>query len=135
MWLIGGLCQVLGWILLAVALAHGSLVVVQSLCALSLVFAVPLGAHLTVQHIGRRSIVGVCSALVGIVAFVVVGQPQGGITSPGANAWWVAGLISAAAMVVLAGFALQQSALRTGFLAPAMAASNATTLVTSVVLG
>jgi hypothetical protein len=35
----------------------------------------------------------------------------------------------------LVGFALQQSALKTGFLAPAMAASNATTLVISVVLG
>jgi len=35
----------------------------------------------------------------------------------------------------LAGFALQQSALKTGYLAPAMAASNAATLVTSVLLG
>jgi glucose uptake protein GlcU len=35
----------------------------------------------------------------------------------------------------LAGFALQQSALKTGFLAPAMAASNASTLATSVLLG
>ena len=35
----------------------------------------------------------------------------------------------------VAGFALQQSALKTGFLAPAMAASNATTLAVSVVLG
>jgi hypothetical protein len=35
----------------------------------------------------------------------------------------------------LLGFALQQSALKTGFLAPAMAASNASTLVVTVVLG
>ena len=35
----------------------------------------------------------------------------------------------------VAGFALQQSALKTGFLAPAMAASNATTLAVSVLLG
>jgi lysylphosphatidylglycerol synthetase-like protein (DUF2156 family) len=35
----------------------------------------------------------------------------------------------------LAGFALQQSALKTGFLAPAMAASNASTLAMSVLLG
>jgi hypothetical protein len=35
----------------------------------------------------------------------------------------------------LAGFALQQSALKTGFLAPALAASNASTLATSVLLG
>jgi hypothetical protein len=35
----------------------------------------------------------------------------------------------------LAGFALQQSALKTGFLAPAMAASNAATLGMSVFMG
>jgi len=35
----------------------------------------------------------------------------------------------------LAGFVLQQSALKTGYLAPAMAASNASTLVMSVALG
>ena len=35
----------------------------------------------------------------------------------------------------LVGFAMQQSALKTGFLAPAMAASNATTLIMSVFLG
>jgi uncharacterized membrane protein YgaE (UPF0421/DUF939 family) len=35
----------------------------------------------------------------------------------------------------LIGFALQQSALKTGFLAPAMAACNASTLAMSVLLG
>jgi hypothetical protein len=35
----------------------------------------------------------------------------------------------------LTGFALQQSALKTGVLAPAMASANAVTLFTSVVLG
>jgi len=45
--------------------------------------------------------------------------------------WTTYALIASA----LAGFALQQSALKTGFLAPAMAASNASTLVTSVFLG
>ena len=38
-------------------------------------------------------------------------------------------------VTALAGFALQQSALKTGFLAPALAASNAATLVASIVLG
>ncbi|MGZ4692840.1 MAG: DMT family transporter [Acidimicrobiales bacterium] len=193
-WLAGGLCQALGWVLQAVALANGSLVVVQSMCALSLVFALPLGARLTAQHIGRRSMVGASFVLVGIIAFVVVGQPEGGISDPSATAWWISGLLSAVTMALLAGtarrrggalaaalfamsagigfayqaavtkvfvaqlgnglggvlttwttyalilsavagFALQQSALKTGFLAPAMAASNATTLVVSVVLG
>jgi drug/metabolite transporter (DMT)-like permease len=181
-------------VLQAAALDRGSLIVVQSLCALSLVFALPIGVRLTNQHVGRRAIVGAVLALVGIVGFVAVGQPQGGTDQPAASAWWTAGILSVLVIVVVTliarrrrgalsaalfataagigfafqaavtkvwtedlggglsgvlstwttyalvvsavlGFALQQSALKTGFLAPAMAASNATTLVISVVLG
>jgi drug/metabolite transporter (DMT)-like permease len=193
-WLLGGSLQVCGWVLQAAALDRGSLVVVQSLCALSLVFALPLGARLTDQHVGRRAIIGACATLIGIVLFVAVGQPQGGTSQPEAKAWWISGLIIVALMLLLAswarqrrgavsaalfataagigfafqaavtkvfvtqlgyglgailsswttyaliasalaGFALQQSALKTGFLAPAMAACNASTLAASVLLG
>jgi len=193
-WLAGGALQAVGWVLQAVALANGSLIVVQSLCALSLVFALPLGAWLTGQVVGRRSIIGAVFVLLGVIGFVFVGQPEGGTDTPSAEAWWAASLVTVAAIVVLAavgrrrrgplaatlfaaaagfgfafqsavtkvfvdelggglvsvltmwttyalivsalaGFALQRSALKTGFLAPAMAASNATTLVISVVLG
>ena len=193
-WLIGGTLQICGWVLQAAALNEGSLVVVQSLCALSLVFALPLGARLTDQHIGRRSLIGAFATLFGIIGFVAVGQPQGGTSQPESSAWWVSGIIIAALIFLLArlanlrrgalaaamfataaglsyafqaavtkvfvtllgngaaallaswttyaliisalvGFAMQQSALKTGFLAPAMAASNATTLIVSVFLG
>jgi drug/metabolite transporter (DMT)-like permease len=193
-WLLGGSLQVCGWVLQAAALDRGSLAVVQSLCALSLVFALPLGVRLTGQRVGRRSIIGACATLVGIVFFVLVGQPQGGTSQPAAAAWWASGIIIASLMVLLAwlarrrrgavsaalfatsaglgfafqaavtkvfvtqlgyglgailstwttytlilsalaGFALQQSALKTGFLAPSMAASNASTLAMSVLLG
>jgi drug/metabolite transporter (DMT)-like permease len=193
-WLLGGALQVCGWVLQAAALDRGSLVVVQSLCALSLVFALPLGVRLTGQHVGRRSIIGACTTLIGIVVFVAVGQPQGGISQPEASAWLVSGLTITLLMLLLAwlanrrrgalaaalfataaglgfafqaavtkvfmtqigyglgailsswttyalilsalaGFALQQSALKTGFLAPAMAACNAATLAMSVILG
>jgi drug/metabolite transporter (DMT)-like permease len=193
-WLCGGALQASGWILQAAALDRGSLVQVQSICTLSLVFALPLGAWLTNQRVGRRAIAGASAAFVGIVLFVAAGQPEGGISEPSAAAWWSSGLLIAAAMLVLAtlarrrggaiaaalfataaglgfafqaavtkifvteigqglaailsswttyalivsalaGFVLQQSALKTGYLAPAMAASNAATLVASVVLG
>ena len=193
-WLLGGTMQILGWVLQAIALGLGSMVVVQSLCALSLVFALPLGARLTNQHIGRRSIIGASATLIGIVALVALGQPQGGISQPESTAWLTSGLIIITLIVILAGFArrrrgalaatlfataaglsfayqasvtklfvtqigfglgviltswstyaliltalagfaLQQSALKTGFLAPAMAASNAATLAASVILG
>jgi drug/metabolite transporter (DMT)-like permease len=193
-WLMGGLFQVSGWTLQAAALDRGSLVVVQSLCALSLVLALPLGVKFTGQQVGRRSIIGAGATFVGIVAFLGLGQPQGGISQPETSAWWACGLTIVAIMFLLsglarrrrgaiaaalfataagigfgfqaavtkvfvdlignglgviltswttyaliisalAGFALQQSALKTSFLAPAMAASNAASLATSVFLG
>jgi drug/metabolite transporter (DMT)-like permease len=193
-WLLGGTLQICGWVLQAAALDKGSLAVVQSLCALSLVIALPLGKRLTGQYVGRRSIVGASLTLVGLVLFVAVGQPQGGSSQPSSSAWLTAGLFILALMLLLtwqgnrrrgaiaaalfataaglsyafqaavtkvfvtqlgsgvvflltawttyalilsalAGFALQQSALKTGYLAPAMAASNAATLAVSVLLG
>jgi drug/metabolite transporter (DMT)-like permease len=193
-WLLGGALQACGWVLQAAALNRGSLALVQSLCALSLVFALPLGVRLTGQRVGRRAIVGACATLLGIILFVAVGQPQGGTSQPEASAWLTTGLVITGLILLLAwqaqrrrgtvaaalfataaglgfafqasvtkvfvtqlgyglgailstwttyalilsalaGFALQQSALKTGFLAPAMAASNAATLAMSVILG
>jgi len=193
-WLVGGGLQALGWTLQAAALDRGSLVVVQSLTTLSLVFALPLGAWLTDQHIGRTEIVGALAVVAGIVVFLSAGTPSGGTSNPSATAWWTAIVVSAVLVVgpgvlatkqrgaaraalfgvaagvsfglqaavtkvfvneighgvahllgtwstyglivsALAGFVLQQSALKTGVLAAAMGASNASTLVWSVVLG
>lgn len=193
-WLLGGALQACGWVLQALALDRGSFVIVQSLCALSLVIALPLGVRLTDQHVGRRSLVGAFLTLLGIILFVAVGQPQSGTSLPASSAWLTSGLVITMLMLLLAwlasrrrgpasaalyagsagfgfafqaavtkvfmtqigyglvailtswttyalilsalaGFALQQSALKTGFLAPAMAASNAATLAMSVLLG
>ena len=57
-WLAGAALMATGWVVQAMALDRGSLVVVQSLVALSLVIALPLGALLTDQHIGRREVLG-----------------------------------------------------------------------------
>jgi drug/metabolite transporter (DMT)-like permease len=193
-WLAGGGLQATGWVLQATALDRGSLVVVQSLTATSLVIALPLGAHFTDQQISRRVIIGAVAIVVGIVLFLSVGSPQKGTSHPAPVAWWGAGAFGTAIVVVLAksgrsrsgatkallfgsaagvglalqatitkefmtiigngvgdllssweiyalvataviGFILQQSALKTGLLAPAMASSNAVTLFASVVFG
>ena len=193
-WLVGGLLQGGGWILQAAALDRGSLVLVQSICTLSLVFALPLGMRITHQRVGRREVMGAGAVVAGIVLFVCVAQPSSGTTSPGAVAWWTAGLLMTVAIGILMGlgwsgtggrqallfglaagcafafqaavtkvfvgdlhhglgpilsswttyalilsavlgFTLQQSALKTGVLAPAMASSNAMTLFASTLLG
>jgi len=191
-WLAGGMLQIGGWILQAAALDRGPLVVVQALCTLSLVIALPLGARLTNQHVGTRDVLAAVAVLSGIVVFLSAGAPTGGTTNPSAAEWWTAALLalvliggagafgrrrrgatraalfgSAAGVAyalqaavtkvfvgelghgvahllatwstyvlivsAIAGFVLQQSALKTGALAPAMAASNASTLVFSAV--
>jgi drug/metabolite transporter (DMT)-like permease len=193
-WLVGAVLMASGWVLQAMALDRASLVVVQSLTALSLVVALPLGALLTDQHIGRRELGGALLTSLGIIFFIAAGQPQGGTTHPSATSWWIACIVIGVLVIALVGvgirfrgaakaltygaaaglgfglqaavtktfvtevgsgilallsswsvwvlilsaltgFALQQAALKTGVLAPAMASANSVTLFTSVVLG
>jgi uncharacterized membrane protein len=193
-WLLGGAAQVTGWVLQAVALHEGSLVVVQSVTTLSLVIALPLGVRLTDQRVNTAAWAGAVAVAVGIIMFLLAGTPGSGAGTPSARDWWAAGLVTALlaaalsraarnrsasaralcygsaaglafgmqaavtkvftdkvgggldailrswevyALVVtaLVGFALQQSALKAGALAPAMASSNAMTLFASVALG
>jgi len=73
---------------------------------------------------------GVAFALQAAVTKVFVGELGHGVGGL-LSTWSTYGLI----VTALAGFVLQQSALKTGVLAPAMAASNASTLAFSVVFG
>lgn len=193
-WLAGGAMQLAGWVLQAAALDRAPLVVVQSLMALNVVIALPIGARLTDQQITRRVWVGAVAMLLGVIVFLSAGAPQNGTASPAAAAWWSAGiftlvgigllgnlgrhrhaapralLFGAAAGLcfalqaavtkvfvplvgqgaqalltswttyvliasALVGFVLQQSALKTGVLAPATASSNVVTLFGSVLFG
>jgi drug/metabolite transporter (DMT)-like permease len=193
-WLAGGACQMAGWVLQAVALDKGPLIVVQSLTTLSLVIALPLGVRITNQQVGLRVWLGAAAVVIGIVAFLSVGSPTGGTSNPPASAWWSAGIVTVVLVAILArigfrksgatralllgsaagigfalqasvtkvfvtivgqgisamlsswtvyvlaasaisGFVLQQSALKTGVLAPAVASSNAVTLFASVIFG
>jgi drug/metabolite transporter (DMT)-like permease len=193
-WVLGALVQAVGWVLQAVALHDGSLVLVQVLTTLSLVIALPFGAWLTDQHITGRVWLAALAVLAGIILFILVGSPAGGEGSPTARDWWVAGLLTLSLSLVLAvvargrasavqavlfgsaaglsfglqaavtkvftnkvgegvaailrgwevyvligsalvAFALQQSALKTGALAAAIASANALTLLASICLG
>jgi drug/metabolite transporter (DMT)-like permease len=179
-------------VLQAAALDHGSLIVVQSLTAMSLVLALPLGVRLTNQRISGRVWLGALAMVAGIIAFLSVGAPSSGTATPSAAEWVAAGACSSVIVAILVllgrsragapralllgsaagvcyamqasvtkvfvtlvgsgiatyltswtiyvliasalvGFALQQSALKTGVLAPAMGSSNAVTLFMSVV--
>jgi drug/metabolite transporter (DMT)-like permease len=102
-WIAGGLLQGGGWVLQAAALDRGSLVVVQSICTLSLVFALPLGMRITHQHVGRREVGGAAAVVVGIVLFIAVAQSSAGTTTPSAAEWWIAGILMTSAIGILMG--------------------------------
>ena len=86
-WLAGMISQTGGWILQAGALDRGPLIVVQSLTAMSLVIALPLGIWLTKQRIGPREWLGAGAVLVGIMFFLWAGAPSGGTNHPSASLW------------------------------------------------
>ena len=73
---------------------------------------------------------GLCYAFQAAVTKVFVNQLGNGVVYL-LTSWTTYALIISA----LVGFGMQQSALKTGYLTPAMAASNATTLIASVLLG
>jgi drug/metabolite transporter (DMT)-like permease len=73
---------------------------------------------------------GVCFALQAAVTKVFVPLLSGGLARV-LTSWTLYALLASA----LIGFVLQQSALKTGILAPAMASSNAVTLFASIVFG
>jgi hypothetical protein len=73
---------------------------------------------------------GICYGFQAAVTKVFVSLIGNGVM-PLLTSWTTYALIISA----LVGFAMQQSSLKTGHLAPSMAASNAATLITSVLLG
>ena len=77
-WLAGIAVDAVGFGAQATALGIGRLAVVQPLLALQVVFALPLGARFSHQHIGRREITGAAIVTAGIALFLVLSNPEGG---------------------------------------------------------
>jgi drug/metabolite transporter (DMT)-like permease len=86
-WLLGLGADALAYGAQAAALGVGQLVAVQPLLVASVVFALPLGARITHQHIGRREILGAAAVCAGLVVFRLVATPYGGHDDATAAAW------------------------------------------------
>lgn len=90
LWWAGTVGAIAGYVFQALALAHGSLLLVQPLLVSSLLFVLPLSARFSNHHV---SVSDWCWALVLTVAltvFVLVGQPREGHYRPPVPAWSVA---------------------------------------------
>jgi len=105
-WVAGLGADALGYGAQAAALGVGRLVAVQPLLVASVVFALPLGAKITHQHVGRREILGATAVCAGLVIFRLVASPYGGQSDATAAAWVIGiGIIGGlASLLVLASF-------------------------------
>ena len=89
-WLAGVAADGLAFVAQAAALGIGRLAVVQPLLVASVVFALPLGAWLGDQRVGRREAIAAIALLAGLGAFIVVADPSGGHDGASLGAWLIA---------------------------------------------
>jgi drug/metabolite transporter (DMT)-like permease len=89
-WWGGTLVAVGGYGFQALALAHGSLLLVQPLLVSALLFVLPLGARFSKQHVSRADWVWALLLTAALAVFVLVGQPREGHYRPPVPAWSVA---------------------------------------------
>ncbi|HET9892586.1 MAG TPA: DMT family transporter, partial [Mycobacterium sp.] len=75
LWWAGTFAAVAGYVFQAVALAHGSLLLVQPLLVSSLLFALPLSAALCHQRISRTQWSWAMLLTAALAVFLLVGQP------------------------------------------------------------
>jgi drug/metabolite transporter (DMT)-like permease len=89
-WWAGTLGAIGGYVFQALALAHGSLLLVQPLLVSSLLFVLPLGARFSNQHVRGRDWLWALLLTAALTVFVLVGQPREGHYRPPVPAWTVA---------------------------------------------
>jgi drug/metabolite transporter (DMT)-like permease len=109
-WVMGTVSNAAGYALQAVALAYGSLLVVQPLLVCSLLIALPLEARLAHRRLPRSVWVWGLLLAVTLAVFVSLGNPNNGTSHARPGGWLAAGIITAG---VLAG-CLVVAARRTG---------------------
>lgn len=99
-WWLGGVAAVLSAALQAVALALGSVVLVQALQVTALLFALPAYAYLTKQRWTRREWMWAVVLAGAVAVFVVVGDPDAGHTRASLGAWAVVAVVVGPALVL-----------------------------------
>jgi drug/metabolite transporter (DMT)-like permease len=100
-WVAGVAMDALGFACQAAALGVGQIIVVQPLLATMMVFALPLGARVTQQHVGPRQVLAALAVTAGVAAFLVISHPTGGRNEAPLTHWLAVGVPIAAATAVL----------------------------------
>jgi drug/metabolite transporter (DMT)-like permease len=120
-WLIGTASDGLGYVAQAIALAFGSLVLVQPLLAASLLFALPLGAWWAKRRLKRSDGLWALVLTAGLAVFLIAGNPTAGVDSADVDVWLIAAavIIPAAAACVIVASRRPKGALRSVLLGTA----------------
>jgi len=101
-WVGGVGASVAAFALQALALAFGSLSLVQPLIVMEIIFGVPMAIRLRHKSMGPREWGGAVAVVGGVVVFLVVASPRGGHPNPSDLTWATV----VAAVVALAGICL-----------------------------
>jgi drug/metabolite transporter (DMT)-like permease len=86
-WLAGLGFDIAGYVMQWVALTYGSLVVVQPLLVVGLLFALPMKARLSPYRMHGWDWVGALLTTVGLAVFLVVSRPASGYTTVAVETW------------------------------------------------
>ncbi|MDR1634629.1 MAG: DMT family transporter [Bifidobacteriaceae bacterium] len=115
LWWAGALGDALGFAFQAVALAFGSVVLVQPVLVTAMVFALPLAAWWNGRRIHRADLVWALMVVAGLAVFTVVGDSTKGSVSDAVRPWlwpglafglacaglWLVGLVAKGALKAL----------------------------------
>lgn len=104
MWLFGWIAAIGAFVFQAAALNHGQLSVVQAVLVTELVFGLVLRRLWIGQTIRAAAWISAAVTCVGLAAFVLLDEPEGGTPMPSTHEWVgvLAGLGGAAALMALA---------------------------------
>jgi drug/metabolite transporter (DMT)-like permease len=116
-WLLGLAAQGAGFVVQAIALGVGSMVIVQPLLVFSIVFALPLSRLIYKRRIRRTEILGAALVTGGLVLLLVISRPDEGTDDASGLEWLLIGGGAVAVSAVLFLLARgRRPALRAGLL-------------------
>jgi drug/metabolite transporter (DMT)-like permease len=98
-WLAGLASQILGFAFQVEALRYGALALVQPIFALELLFVFAYMNVLGTKRVTRRDWLAAAAMTAGLGVLLLAASPSGGRPHAPASLWWLAGLLTVAAVV------------------------------------
>lgn len=123
-WWLGSLVAAAGFVLQAVALGLGSVLLVESLLVTSLLFALPISARQTGRRLGRSVWVWAALLVAAETVIITVGHPTAGQARASFDTWfWVIAALGPAVVLCVAGARVATGRVEAVLLAAASAMS------------